>query len=40
MELSIQQAARNLPANFAVFAPLAASNLPAAELPLEIGDFL
>src|SRR4029077_8868728 len=38
MEQSIQQAARNLPANFAVFTPLAASNLSAAELPLEIGE--
>jgi hypothetical protein len=40
MELSIQQAARNLPANFADFAPLAASNLSAAELPLETGESL
>jgi hypothetical protein len=40
MEQSIQQAARNLPVNFAVFTPLAASNLSAAKLPLEIGESL
>jgi hypothetical protein len=31
MELFIQQAARNLPANSAVFAQLAASNLSATD---------
>jgi hypothetical protein len=40
MELFIQQAASNLPANFAVFAQLAASNLSATERPLEIGESL
>jgi hypothetical protein len=40
MELFIHQAASNLPANFAVFAPLAASNLSATERPLEIGESL
>jgi hypothetical protein len=40
MELFIQQAARNLPADFAVFAQLAASNLSATERPLEIGESL
>jgi hypothetical protein len=40
VELCIQQVTKNLPAKFAVFAPPAASNLSAAELPLEIGEYL
>jgi hypothetical protein len=40
MALSIQQAPRNLPADFADFAPLVASNLSAVKLPLEIGESL
>jgi hypothetical protein len=31
---------KNLPAKLAFFAQLAASNLSAAELPLEIGESL
>jgi len=40
MELFIQQAARNLSANLAVFALYAASNLSATERPLKIGESL